>query len=54
MCFEMRSDHPVEATGNALMLGVRRSRHIVLPLNQLVPLPIVGEQQKVVVGELHA
>ena len=36
------------------MLDVRRRRHIVLPVDQLVPLPIVWEQQEVVVGELHA
>ena len=35
-------------------LGVRRRRHVVLSLDRLVPLPIVGKQQEVVVGELHA
>ena len=36
------------------MLDVRRRRHIVLPVDELMPLPIVWEQQEVVVGELHA
>src|SRR5437773_9565904 len=31
-----------------------RWRHVVLPVDQLMPLPVVGKQQKVVVGELHA
>ena len=26
----------------------------MLSINQLVPLPVVGEQQEIVVGELHA
>ena len=37
-----------------LILHVRRRRHIVLPVDQLVPFPIVWEEQEVVVGELHA
>ena len=36
------------------MLADRRGRHEVLPVDQLVPLPIVWEVHVVVVGELHA
>ena len=35
------------------MLRVGRRRHVVLSVDQLVPLPVVGEQQEVVVGELQ-
>jgi hypothetical protein len=44
----------VEVAQEALVLRARRGCHVVLPVDQLVPLPIVGEEQEVVVGELHA
>ena len=36
------------------MLRVRSRRHVVLSVDQLMPEPVVWEQQEVVVGELHA
>src|SRR4051794_14332694 len=36
------------------MTQPRRWRHVMLPVDQLVPVPVVGEQQVVVVSELHA
>jgi len=47
-------DEKEEIQGNALVLRVGRRRHVVLSVDQLVPLPIVGKQHEVVVGELHA
>ena len=40
-----------EVHDDRLVLRVRRRRHEVLPVDQLVPLPVVGELQEVVVGE---
>src|SRR5215510_4307826 len=36
------------------MAHVRRGRHVVLSVDQLVPHPVFGEEDEVVVGELHA
>src|SRR5437667_6532263 len=44
----------MQSAGDRLMSENRRGRHVVLPVDQLMPLPIVGEEQVVVVGELHA
>lgn len=41
-----------ETEGPDLMSRVGRWRHLMLPFDELVPLPIVWEEQKVVVGEL--
>ena len=38
-----------EPLGNPLMSDVKRRRHVVLPVDQFVPLPIFGEEQEVVV-----
>jgi len=54
MRLQVGPDRPVQLPEDVLMLDVRRRRHIVLPVDQLVPFPIVWEQQEVVVGELHA
>ena len=35
------------------MARIRGRRHEVLSVDQLVPLPVVGKLQEVVVGELH-
>ena len=52
---------PLQPTSRASRAGcprspdahVRRRRHEMLSVDQLVPLPIVGKLQEVVVGELH-
>src|SRR2546428_352809 len=54
MLFEVRTNQPVQIAQDPLMPRIRRWRHVVLPVDQLVPLPVVGEEQEVVVGELHA
>ena len=54
MRIQVRQHRPDEVHRNALMFDVRRRRHIVLPVDQLMPLPIVWEEQEVLVGELHA
>src|SRR5688500_11956945 len=47
--------HPeVDIPDDPLMNTGGRRRHVVLPVDQFVPAPIVWEQQEVVVGELHA
>ena len=51
---EATRDQQMESAGDRLMSENRRGRHVVLPVDQLMPLPIVGEEQVVVVGELHA
>jgi len=33
---------------------VRAWRQVVVPIDQLMPFPIIGKQQEVLVGELHA
>ena len=38
--------------GYSLVLCIWRGRHIVLPVDQLVPQPVIGELHEVVVGEL--
>jgi hypothetical protein len=54
MVFEPGPDEKVQIARDSLVFGIRRWRHVVLPVDQLVPHPIVGKQQEVVVGELHA
>ena len=54
MVFQPRPDQEVQVPENPLMPDIRRRRHVVLPVNQLMPLPIVREQQEVVVGQLDA
>src|SRR5262245_58080564 len=49
-----RADQQVDIARHPLMLRIGRRRHVVLSVDELVPLPIVWEQQEVVVGELHA
>jgi hypothetical protein len=44
-------DSRVEASEQILMPHVRRRRHEMLSVDELVPFPIVREQQEVVVGE---
>jgi hypothetical protein len=44
----------MQGANNPLMLHVGGWRHVVLPVDQLVPLPVVGKLHEVVVGELHA
>jgi hypothetical protein len=46
------ADREVQVAGDCLVPEIGRRRHIVLPVDQLVPLPIVGKEQEVVVGEL--
>ena len=53
MLLEPRPQHEMKIPGDCLMLRVRRRCHVVLPVDQLVPPPVVREQQKVVVGELQ-
>ena len=36
------------------MANIRRGRHVMLPIDQLVPHPVVRKQQEIVVRELHA
>ena len=47
-------DRQVQPADDGLVRQFRRRRHVVLSVDQLVPLPIFGKQQEVVVGELHA
>ena len=54
MRLQMDLQRQVKLAEDPLMLRVRRRRHIVLPVDELMPLPIVWEEQEVVVGELHA
>ena len=48
---QVRPDEAVQVAGNRLVFRVRRRRHDVLPVDQLVPLPVVGKLEEVVVGE---
>ena len=48
------ADQDVEIPQDLLVGDVRRGRHVVLPIDQLVPFAVVGKQQEVVVCELHA
>ena len=50
----MRSDQEKHVADDPLVLEDWRRRHVVLSVDQLVPLPIIGKQYEVVVGELHA
>ena len=52
--FQPGPDEKREVHRDLLVLRVRRRGHVVLPVNELVPLPVVGEEDEVVVGELHA
>jgi hypothetical protein len=53
MRFEPAPDQQCQVDRNLLMSDVRRRRHVVLSVDQLVPLPVVGEEHEVVVGELQ-
>ena len=53
LLLQARSDDEVKVAQNGLVFRVRRRRHVVLSVDQLVPLPIVREQQEIVVGELQ-
>ena len=44
----------MQSAQKEFMAGVRRRRHVVLRVDELVPLPVVGKEQEVVVGELQA
>lgn len=35
------------------MPGIRRGRHVVLSVDQFVPLPVIRKEREIVVGELH-
>ena len=48
--FEPRLNQEIEASNDLLVLDVRRRRHVVLSVDQLVALPVVGKQHEVVVG----
>ena len=50
---EVVADHEVKLPQNPLMSLIRRRRHVMLPVDQFVPLPVIGKQQEVVVGELY-
>src|SRR5689334_21569361 len=54
MFFKPDANEEIQVPRHALMFHVGRCRHVVLAVDQLVPLPVVREQQEVVVGELHA
>jgi hypothetical protein len=53
MLFKIRPQQPVQVSRNLLVLRVRRRCHVVFSVDDLMPLPIVSEQQEIVVGELH-
>ena len=53
VCFEIRPDQGEEVARYLLMPDIGGRRHVVLSVDQLVPLPVVGEEHEVVVGELH-
>ena len=42
-----------QIAGDLLVPCIRRRRHVMLSVDQLVPLPVIGEEHEVVVGELH-
>ena len=50
---EPRADEQVQPAQDLLMPHIGRRCHVMLPVDQLVPLPIVREEQEVVVGELQ-
>jgi hypothetical protein len=54
VAFQPRTDQQDQVQGDLLMFQIGRRRHVVLSVDQLVPLPVVGEQHELVVGELHA
>ena len=54
MVFQPGSHEKHQLHRHLLVFRVRRRGHVVLPVNELVPLPVVGEEDEVVVGELHA
>jgi len=54
MRFQPRTDQQIQPAGNLLVPDIGRRRHVVLPVDQLMPLSVVWKQQEVVVGELHA
>ena len=45
------ADDQVEVPQDRLMFEVGRRRHVVLPIDEFVPLPVVGELHEVVVCE---
>ena len=53
-CSSQVANQQTEVAEDLLVLEIGRRRHVVLSVDQLVPLPIVGKQHEVVVGELHA
>jgi hypothetical protein len=54
MLLQIYPDERTKIHHDRLVLTNRCGRHVVLPVDQLVPLPVLGKLQEVVVGELHA
>jgi hypothetical protein len=54
MCMDMAGDQPMQITNDGLMWPRRRRRHEVLPVDELVPHPIVRERKKILVGHPDA
>ena len=50
---QIERDLDVKTADELLVPQVRRGSHVVLPVDDLVPLPVVREQHEVVVGEPH-
>lgn len=54
MPFEPGADEEVQVPQDGLMPRVRRGRHIMLPVDQLMPPPVIREEEEVVVRQLDA
>ena len=50
----VRAERREERSGQPLVPDRRRRRHEVLPIDELVPAPVVWEAEEVVVGELES
>ena len=46
-----RSDEPMERGHNALMLGKRGGRYVMVSINKFMPFPVFGKSQILVIGE---
>src|SRR5258708_24521654 len=54
MCLQVHPHETKQVAQHVLVPHVRRWRHVMHSVDQLMPLPIIWKQHEVVVGELHA